>query len=225
MEIYKVTNKLNGKCYIGKTIYNLEERKKGHLKVRYTRNYPFYNAINKYGLESFIWETIYICNDENELNKMEMYFIQELNTLHPNGYNLSLGGDGQSGFKHSEESRRKISKNNWMRGLPKERHPMYGKHHTNEAKEKMSRARKGVSTGPHSEETKAKLSKSKLGKLNPMYGKIPGNARKVMCVETGIVYETIKIAQDITGICKANISSVCRGVRKKAGGYTWKFVD
>ena len=61
MEIYKVTNKLNGKCYIGKTIYNLEERKKGHLKVRYTRNYPFYNAINKYGLESFIWETIYIC--------------------------------------------------------------------------------------------------------------------------------------------------------------------
>ena len=102
---------------------------------------------------------------------------------------------------------------------------MYGKHHTAKSKEKMSRARKGVSTGPHSEETKAKISKSKLGELNPMYGKIPGNARKIMCIETGIVYETIKIAQDMTGICKANISSVCRNVRKKAGGYTWKFVD
>ena len=81
--------------------------------------YPFYNTLNKYGLGSFTWETIYVCNNEEELNKMEMYFIKELNTLHPNGYNLSLGGDGQSGFKHSEESRRKISKNNWMRGLPK----------------------------------------------------------------------------------------------------------
>ena len=78
MEVYKVTNKLNGKSYIGKTIYDLETRKKGHLKVRYTRNYPFYNALNKYGLDSFTWETIYICNNENELNKMEMYFIQKL---------------------------------------------------------------------------------------------------------------------------------------------------
>ena len=138
MEIYKVTNKVNGKCYIGKTVYNLEHRKKGHLKVKNIRNYPFYNALNKYGLGSFTWETIYVCNNEEELNKMEMYFIKELNTLHPNGYNLSLGGDGQSGFKHSEESKRKISENNWMRGLPKERHPMYGKHHTSESKSKMS---------------------------------------------------------------------------------------
>ena len=225
MEIYKVTNKVNGKCYIGKTIYNLEYRKKGHLKVKNIRNYPFYNALNKYGLGSFTWETIYVCNNEEELNKMEMYFIKELNTLHPNGYNLSLGGDGQSGFKHSEESKRKISENNWLRGLPKEQHPMYGKQHSDKTKEKMSKSRIGVSRGPHSKETKSKLSKSKLGELNPMYGKIPGNARKIKCIETGVTYDTIKIAQDLTGICKANISSVCRGVRKKAGGYTWEFVD
>lgn len=196
MEIYKVTNLVNGKCYIGKTVYNLEHRKKQHLNARYRRKYAFYNALNKYGLSNFKWETIDCCDSEDKLNELEMFYIKEFNTLAPNGYNLSLGGDGQSGYRHTEES-----------------------------KLKMSIARKGVPRKPHSQSTKKKLSESMMGERNPMFGKVPGNAKKVLCVETNIVYDNMKVAQEMTGIHKANISSVCRGIRKHAGGFTWKFID
>jgi len=59
MLIYKITNILNNKCYIGQTSYILERRINLHLKeVKYKTNSPLYNSINKYGLENFKWEII-----------------------------------------------------------------------------------------------------------------------------------------------------------------------
>lgn len=58
MIIYKATNILNGKSYIGLTTRDLNERKLEHLRHTYTENTYFHKAINKYGKENFIWEVI-----------------------------------------------------------------------------------------------------------------------------------------------------------------------
>ena len=49
--------------------------------------------------------------------------------------------------------------------------------------------------------------------------------KKVLCVETGVIYESIKEASRQTGIDNSGISKVCRGVRKTAGGYHWQYID
>ena len=63
------------------------------------------NAIRKYGVENFIVELIEYC-DVTKANEREIYYIKELNSVFPNGYNLTNGG---STFTHSEESKKRVS--------------------------------------------------------------------------------------------------------------------
>lgn len=97
--IYKITNKVNNKIYIGKTIRKPQIRWQEHIQYsnqpsRY--NTPFYQAIRKYGPENFIFEIIEDdIADINELNKKEKYYINFYHsTSHETGYNIALGGDG-----------------------------------------------------------------------------------------------------------------------------------
>lgn len=83
---------------------------------------------------------------------------------------------------------------------------------------------------PHiiSEKGKQYLSDIHKGALNPMYGKCGGDspsAKQVRCVELDKVFPSLVGAADATGVAKQNISKVCRGVRPRAGGYSWEFVD
>lgn len=98
MVIYKITNKINGKCYIGKTIQNFEQYKKYHIatsknKKHKTYNKVLYKAFRKYGINNFEWEIITQCNALDELNKNEIYYIEYFDSIN-NGYNLTSGGDG-----------------------------------------------------------------------------------------------------------------------------------
>ena len=91
--IYKVTNKLNNKIYIGQTIQNLSERKAKHYyKVR-QKEYDthFINALRKYPEESFIWEIIDNANNQEELDQKERYWIEIYNSVET-GYNTKDGG-------------------------------------------------------------------------------------------------------------------------------------
>lgn len=87
--IYKATNKINGKSYIGKTI-NFKRRKYEH---KHNSNSYFYKAMKKYGLRNFKWEIIDCALFEEILYKMEKYYIKKLKTKFPNGYNLTDGGE------------------------------------------------------------------------------------------------------------------------------------
>lgn len=111
MLIYKVTNKINGHGYIGQTIKSLNIRKQAHINsaLRKENNYYFCHAIRKYGPENFTWEIIAegICLPEM-LDKLEKHFIQLYHTFEK-GYNMTFGGGSISGFKHSKESKRKMS--------------------------------------------------------------------------------------------------------------------
>ena len=87
--VYKFTNKINNKSYIGQST-NIERRYKEH-KTKKCENSLFHNAINEYGFENFDFAIIETC-DVNELNEKEVYYIKKYNTLFPNGYNISEGG-------------------------------------------------------------------------------------------------------------------------------------
>ena len=95
--IYVITNQLNGKQYVGKTLNNLTQRFKEHCrdsrKERCNKR-PLYDAMNKYGINNFSISIIEECSDI-EVNEKEIYWINKLNT-YSNGYNATKGGDGKS---------------------------------------------------------------------------------------------------------------------------------
>jgi group I intron endonuclease len=95
--IYKITNKINNKCYIGKSS-NIEERWQYHVNRRYDNkeyNKPLYRALRKYGINNFSFEIIEeLENYEQDSNKREQYWIKFYNSYGESGYNGTKGGDG-----------------------------------------------------------------------------------------------------------------------------------
>ena len=94
--VYKVTNLINGKMYVGKT-YNFEKRKREHF-YDIDNGLPFHRALKKYGVDNFKWEIIDTATSEEDVKKKEIAWIKELRTcIHEkdsNGYNITLGGEG-----------------------------------------------------------------------------------------------------------------------------------
>lgn len=95
--IYKITNQVNGKVYVGQTAHTIESRWKEHTKASKYRKYPLYFAMRKYGIENFSIEQIEECSIE-QLNERERYWIAQYNSL-KNGYNATTGGDNSFTFK------------------------------------------------------------------------------------------------------------------------------
>lgn len=114
--VYKVTNTINGKVYIGKTTKTLKQRKYVHKsyskKDTSGKKVIFHNAIKKYGWENFKWEVLCECDDYNLLGIRETMKIIVNNShyLDGYGYNMTYGGEGCLGYKHSKEAKEKISK-------------------------------------------------------------------------------------------------------------------
>ena len=91
--IYKITNTVNNKVYIGQTRRTFEQRKKQHLKSfkeQKTRT-ALINSVISHGVDKFIFNIIEECNDDN-LDEREIFYINEYNSIVPNGYNIQLGG-------------------------------------------------------------------------------------------------------------------------------------
>lgn len=91
----------NGKVYVGCTSETLNKRKRMHKHFSFKRNGQtlFARAIRKYGWDNIIWEELYNTDNHIDLLNKEQEFIKELNTLKPNGYNLTAGGEGTLGFE------------------------------------------------------------------------------------------------------------------------------
>lgn len=106
MIIYIARNKINGKCYVGKTTYSFESRKKAHIR-ECSRDNPkthFHKALKKWGLDAFEWEIVETTDNEQKLNELEQIYISKQNSF-IDGYNQTLGGEGQKGWVPSKETR------------------------------------------------------------------------------------------------------------------------
>ncbi len=242
MIIYKITNKINGKIYIGQTIRPVDVRWRCHCQ----KGNALFNAINKYGKENFTIEEIDRACSINELNEKEIFWIKELNCVAPNGYNLRLGGE--SGGRHSEETRKRISEASKGRVVSEdtrkkksimfsgENNPAFGKNYNQgkecspETRDKISKAHTGMK---RSEETCRKIGESKKGIVCWRNGKKFGheNGRKnqyefdVFKKESGEyigTWNNQRICAEELGMNYKNIQSVLSGRRPSASGYVFK---
>jgi group I intron endonuclease len=180
MIIYKTTNLINGKFYVGKDALNVKSYLGSGKLLKY--------AITKYGKENFKKEILEVCTKEN-INEREQYWIKELDARNKKiGYNINVGGDGGGTGpdnpmfgKHPSPERLK-QQSEMMSG---EGNPFFGRVHSDETKAKISDAhkvenlseetRKRISDAQKgkkmSEVSKEKISEAMSGENNPMYGK------------------------------------------------------
>lgn len=103
--VYLITNKVNGKHYVGQTKQSIEERFKQHTKA----DTYIGNAIRKYGAENFTIEILAECETQEEMDERERFFVEKLDCKRPKGYNCTDGGEGIRGFHHTEETKAQIS--------------------------------------------------------------------------------------------------------------------
>lgn len=228
--IYKHTNTINGKIYIGMTC-DFEERCGPH-GVRYTSDkYSlFRRAIKKYGWDAFTHEILESGLTWDEANEREIFYIAkykcnvvrypELNA----GYNLTDGGCGTKGNPLSEEAKAKLSARNSGPGNPR-----YGCTLSDETKAKISAANKGRFVGSKSplygkKQTPEHIAKAKANRPD-QHGANNPKARSVICLDTGVIFPTIKDAAAWAGVSYMNIVHVCRHDQLTAGGYHWSYFD
>ncbi len=211
MIVYKITNMINGKCYVGQTVQSLHSRWKNHCNSSSCT--ALRSAIDKYGKENFLMETLEECSDLDTLNEREEFWIKDLKTISPGGYNLKTGGKNS---RPSEETKKKMSTSQIGRKL------------TEEHKAKLSRAKLGKKRKPHTEDTKKKMSDWHK-KNSHMIGKTESkhhNAKKIYCYETDQVFNSIIEASRELVIHRNSITNFLSGLTKSTRqGYTFKYVN
>jgi group I intron endonuclease len=126
MQVYLVTNKANTMQYVGQTVRTLEQRWGSHVSGALRgKGHYLAHAIKSYGPEQFTVETLHVCESKEEMDFVEIFYIELLKTRRPAGYNLTAGGEGNLGWKPSKKIREHM-------GAPK------GSHWNVEAKAKRS---------------------------------------------------------------------------------------
>jgi group I intron endonuclease len=160
MIIYKITNKVNGKIYIGQTIKSLEHRKQQHINCAKRKvDRHLYHSMNKYGIDNFIFEEIDHTDNLKDLNYLETYYIIKYDSVR-NGYNMSYGGDNNIMFT----DKTKIKHDKIMR--------------SDEVRNKISQSMKQYrQKNPFTEEHRKKLSQAAMGNHN--FG--TGDTRSIAC--------------------------------------------
>jgi group I intron endonuclease len=144
--IYQFVNNTTQKIYVGQAV-DYKQRIRNHkFNLKQNKNTPLYSALKKYGWENFSINIIEEC-EENKLNEREVYWIEEKNSLYPNGYNLLEGGKQA---RHTDITKQKIS--NGRKGIK------FSKSH-------IENLRKSHLGYVMPEEQKEKISKSNKGKV------------------------------------------------------------
>ncbi|MDD7913186.1 GIY-YIG nuclease family protein [Polaribacter ponticola] len=210
--IYKVTNNIDNKIYIGATTKSIEERKKDHLKKsKKGKSYAFQNAIATYGIEAFKWEVLETVATKDELANKEKEYILEYNSKE-DGYNMSIGGElEKTVYQYDISSGKLLNKYSNLTNA-------------------------GAVIGLNKQDlSKVCLSVNKVCKgfywtYDYVEKFIPKQdlRRKVVHQYTlpGIFikeFVSVSEASSQTGCNKSGIAKVCRGERKHCGNYLWKY--
>lgn len=203
MVIYKITNKINKKIYIGQTVRPLKRRWSEHCKSAFKKdgNSTLYRAMNKYGIENFKITIISTCENMEQMNHREKYYIKLFNTLSPNGYNLMSGG--KSGGFASKEVVETNRKNSILMHIE---HPEIAINHSLMLKKRYL----------DHPELLVQLALSKGGKPFKVFYKST----------TSLVWEGINQGEceRLLGVSQGNISSCLNFKKKTCNGYIFRYV-
>lgn len=239
--VYKISNTVNSKLYFGISAYPISRWSTHKRRVRNGGRSKLYAAMDKYGVDKFIFEIVHWCDNRDDANDLEHFLIEECCT-NKTGYNIREGGDSGA---HSEETKAKIG----LLGL--------GRQVTTETREKISRAHKGKGKKPLSEQTKAKLSAINKGKKHtteaaekirtasagrkypnrkPMprdsverraatlRNTIAKKAIPIVCNETGEVFKNMTAAATHFNVSIATVCNHCKGKTKSSkSGNTFSY--
>ena len=213
--IYKITNNINGKIYIGKTMRSIKQRWKEHLaniKKEECKNRPLYRAINKYGVENFSIEKIEECSDII-LSDREKYWIEYYNSF-KNGYNATKGGDGSPYIdrKLVIETYKQIQN-------CKKTAEILNIH--------IDSVYKILKSNNVERKSSQEISKECSSKPVYMLNKKDLRILKVfasMKEAAKYIQEQTNNNTDLRGMA-SHIREVCQGKRKTAYGYSWKFLN
>lgn len=245
--VYKITNNINGKVYIGQSI-NIKARWKDHIHAlnrNDSRCTLLQRAWNKYKQENFFFEILELCS-EDMLDEVETKYIDMYDAC-KNGYNIESGGnvnkhlsdetkqklrESHLGMKMSDETRKKMSESRIG-----EKNPMYGQTHSETTRKKISDSKKGKPGHPCTDYQKECLRLANLGKevseetrrkiSEANKGNIPHNknSRIVYCIELEKIFNNPSSASKELCISSSNIIACCEKIRKTCGGYHWMYAD
>lgn len=232
--VYKITNKLNGKFYIGVT-KNLAARKRGHFyAVRNGLKGRLYNSMRKYGIENFDFDVLEEIDDYKSALQAEREKILELSPP----YNMTKGGEGVLGLRMSPEtlailSKRKKGCVGYWRG---KKRPMETREKIRQAK--LANPQRYWLGKRRTPETIAKISSSKIGKKRTNQTEKELFARKrniasaafslrkaVICLNDNNVFNSAREASDFYGFSKTTVAAVASNKRKQASGLRFKYLE
>jgi group I intron endonuclease len=168
MFIYKITNTVNGKIYIGQTRNSIQTRWLQHVAESKRSTSALASAIKKYGRDSFKIEELETCTSLEELNTLEKTLIREYESLSPKGYNLREGGDQP---RLSSESIEKIRKSMLGKKPSPENARRLGDYSRGkkQSAEHVSKRFKSRDGWKHSDKSKEKIARNKGGRSFSVY--------------------------------------------------------
>jgi group I intron endonuclease len=219
MYVYKITNKITGDFYIGKTVRTLEQRMKAHMSKHKMGDTYLYRAMKKYGFSNFSIECVQKYEDEDMLNEGEILYIKKLSPE----YNMTSGGDGGNTSK-SEKYQDYMKFRSLL--ISGELNPFYGKKHSEETKRKISEKNSGrIMT----QEQKDKISKANLGKkMSPESIKktVEKKSKVWHLIDPNGNCITVKNLNEYcrkNGLDQRNMTKMYNGLQKTSKGYTRNF--
>lgn len=225
--IYKITNKINNKSYIGQS-NNINRRFIEHKCINHETNKSLKLAFKKYGIENFNFEILEECSLQ-ELNEKEKYYISKLKPE----YNRTSGGDGSPNHNVSNNLREKLrqkGKEQWNNLSEEQKNNILnnnligqkiGHKVSKETREKLRNANLGKK---QSKETIEKRKKTFINKkLNGYIQTNETHKKKVICMETGIIYDSVKEAGKKNNVNPSCISGVLKGRYKTCKGLHYKY--
>jgi hypothetical protein len=205
--IYQITNDINGKVYVGKTERSIEERFREHCKDSKRRDFekrPLYRAMNKYGVEHFHIELL---EETDSPEEREIFWIEQKRSF-KNGYNATVGGDG----KHYIDYDLVIATYNEVQNQNEVARRL------GISSDTVHKVLKNYHIDIIPSETVAAIT---TGKIINQYD-LQGNYIQSFSSAKSAAESLDKITTTSNG-ASSHISDVCRGKRKTAYGYIWKF--
>jgi group I intron endonuclease len=227
MIIYKITNLVTNKIYIGQTVMPLKRRWAVHKCAK--RKSPLTSSIMKHGVVNFKIEEICKASSKEELAKLEIYYIRHFDCLYPKGYNLSTGGVSSSGLTpwnkglkglKAPKSAFKKGHKTWNSGQPQL---------SEETRKKQSLAKMGKRLSPATE-FKAGAPSAFKGKKHSAEALVKisenGTGRRIVCVETGETFNSMLAAAAHYKIAHSYLQRLLKsGQTHKKTGLSFKFCD